>query len=339
MSKELRVGFVGCGSHATLNLYPALAHAPVRLVAVCDTNEERRNRAKRLFGAEVACASYPELLQGHELDALLICGPPELHQEAATAALDAGLHVFVEKPPADTAGGAEEIALAAAQNGCQCMVGFMKRFALRYRQAHEIVESSTFGSLTQLTMHYAHWPCADLHDMLIYMTVHPLDLMRHFLGPLESMTIEKSETRKQYSFSAVVRAVSGAIGTLLTSSHVPHLKERLELVGEGEMVVVNNVVELEYHKRVDARQTFTHYLDDVALVRPDFAIPNPNQNTLFLQGYAPAIQEFADAVLNHRKPAVSIEDGVAAMRLAEIFENCPSSGAFDLSDWSDASGA
>lgn len=331
---QIRVGFIGCGAHSTMNLYPCFQYAPLELVSVCDLDEERRLRAKTLFGAEAAFGSIDELLKGPPIDSVFICGPPEMHSEAAVAALDAGFPVFMEKPPAGDLTGALKVQAAARANKRQCMVGFMKRFALRSQQAKEIVDSEDFGDLTQVTVKYSHWNFNNLHDMLVYMSVHPLDLMRFFLGDLERVTIEKCEREGQYTFTLLMRSKTGAIGNLIQSSHEPRLKEHLELVGEGELVVVPNVVGLEYHKRVAPDRTFGRSSGDIELVRPDFGIPNPEQDTLFLRGYVGEIQEFAQSVIEDRAPSVTIDDGVMAMRLVELMRDTENHATYDVGDWS-----
>ncbi len=331
MSRELRVGLIGCGKHALMYLLPALHYSPIHLVSVCDTNAERRQRVKRQFGAEAHFEGIGAMLRGPQLDAVIACGPPDFHRAAAIAAMDAGLNVFVEKPPANDLAGALQIAEAARANDRHCMVGFMKRFALRYQQAREIAQARSFGKTTHVSIKYAHWNCPDLRWMLVFMTVHALDLMRFFAGELKRMTFERGEAAGQYTFAIQAVAQSGTLLSLVTSSQEPRVKEHVEITGEGEVVIVRNVIELEYHRRVSPKRLFTSDLHDVQLLRPDFAIPNPEQNTLFLQGYAGEIQEFANACLENRAPAVTIEDGVRAMRLVELLAS-NTSGTFDLTE-------
>ena len=331
MKGELRVGFVGCGAHATMNLYPSLQYAPIRLVAVCDADTDRLDRVSRQFGAEAAFDTVDTLLAVPELDAVIVCGPPELHQEAAIKALDKGLHVFMEKPPAADLAGALAIQEAARRNARQCMVGFMKRFALRYQEAHEISRSRVFGRLTHVTVKYAHWNVPDRRWMLNYMSVHALDLVRYFAGDLARITVEHIEVSGQHSFACTAAAKSGALVSLIMSSQEPRVKEHVELVGEGELIVIRNVIELEYHRRVSPTRLFQSDLHDVQMLRPDFAIPNPDQNTLYLQGYAGELIEFANACLEDRPPSVTIDDGVAAMRMVELLAK-GKTGTFELTD-------
>jgi myo-inositol 2-dehydrogenase/D-chiro-inositol 1-dehydrogenase len=318
---KLRAGFIGCGSHALMNLYPALMYAPVQLVSICDKDTERLETAQGHYAVEAAFDSMDSFFEGPPLDAVFVCGPPELHQAAAIRAMDRGLHTFVEKPPAPDLKGALEMQRAAEVNGVSCGVGFMKRFALRYVQAKQIMATEAFGKTTQVSIKYAHWNSPNLKWMLSYMTVHLFDLARFFAGDLERITIEVSETGGQHSFSVVGKSKSGILVTLITSSHEPRVKETVEIVGEGELISVRNVVDLEYHRHVEPGRIFDPELRDVDLLRPNFAIPNTMESTLFLQGYAGQLINFAESSLEGRAPSVTIADGVEAMRFADLFAN------------------
>ena len=328
---ELRIGFIGCGAHALMNLYPALMYAPIRLVSICDRDAERLEVAQRHYAVEAAFASMDSFFDGPPLDAVFVCGPPELHQEAAIRAMDRGLRAFVEKPPAPDLKGALDLQRAAESNGVHCGVGFMKRFALRYVQAKRIMATEAFGKTTQVSIKYAHWNSPNLKWMLTYMTVHLFDLARFFAGDFERITIEASETGGQHSFSVAGRSKSGILVTLVTSSHEPRVKETVEIVGEGEMISVRNVVDLEYHRHVEPGRNFDPELRDVDLLRPNFAIPSTMESTLFLQGYAGQMINFAEALLEGREPSVTIADGVEAMRFADLFANAVS-GTFRMGD-------
>lgn len=332
MAHDIRAGVVGCGAHAMANILPALQYAPIEVVAVCDRDADRVEIARRRFGASVAYTQLDAMLSETALDAVVVCGPPELHLRAALQALDHDLHVFVEKPPAPDLAGALELRRVAQAHNRVCAVGFMKRFALRYAQARAIVATEAFGELTQVSIKYSHWPTPNLDWMLKFMTIHICDLARFFAGDLERITIETTERNGQYSFSMNGRSRTGCLVSLVTSSQEPRIKERVELVGEGELVVVDNVVELQYFRHVDPSRNFTSDLYDLQVVRPDFAIPSQAQNSLFLQGYVGEFVDFADAIRQNRAPNSTIDDGVMAMRLVDLLSN-HTSGTFKVGDW------
>jgi len=97
---KLRIGVVGGGLVAQAMHLHFLAHMSDRfeLVAVADPSATVRESLQRLYNLEATYTDHAQLLDDAKLDALVICSPAQTHAEATLAALDRGLHVFVEKP-------------------------------------------------------------------------------------------------------------------------------------------------------------------------------------------------------------------------------------------------
>ncbi|MEX2032560.1 MAG: Gfo/Idh/MocA family oxidoreductase, partial [Dehalococcoidia bacterium] len=94
-----RVGLIGCGRVAGLRHLPALAKLPeARVVAVADEHAGRLAETGDRFGVERRYAGHSELLADPEIDAVAVLVPASRHAEVATAALEAGKHVLLEKP-------------------------------------------------------------------------------------------------------------------------------------------------------------------------------------------------------------------------------------------------
>ena len=100
MEKSLRVGFIGCGRHATKMLYPSLHLARIELAAVCDIDESKAQRNAKWFGAQSVYTDHKQMLENEKLDGVLICTSPTTHTTLALDCIERGLPVFVEKPPA-----------------------------------------------------------------------------------------------------------------------------------------------------------------------------------------------------------------------------------------------
>jgi len=118
-----RVGIVGGGWIARVHVPELDAAADVELVAVCDTDPARAEAIARPRGAH-AFASWEEMLDREELDVLWVCTPPLHHLDPTVAALERGLHVYLEKPIARTLADAEKIVAAAEQASVVCAVGY-----------------------------------------------------------------------------------------------------------------------------------------------------------------------------------------------------------------------
>lgn len=136
MSERLRVGVVGCGLVAQAVHLPYLAHLGARfeLAGIAEPSETVRDALARRYGVPVACSDYRELLDTAALDALVVCSPNATHAEIVLAALDAGLHVLVEKPLCITVDDADAIVAAAEASGKVVQVGYMKRFDPAYER-------------------------------------------------------------------------------------------------------------------------------------------------------------------------------------------------------------
>ncbi|TML60880.1 MAG: Gfo/Idh/MocA family oxidoreductase [Actinobacteria bacterium] len=127
---KLRIGVVGGGLVAQAMHLHFLAHMSDRfeLVAVADPSATVRESLQRLYNLEATYTDHAQLLDDAKLDALVICSPAQTHAEATLAALDRGLHVFVEKPMCITLADAHRVAEAQRRTGNVVQVGYMKRF-------------------------------------------------------------------------------------------------------------------------------------------------------------------------------------------------------------------
>ena len=95
----LRVGLFGCGRIAQALHGPILARMEgVRLTALADADAAARLRLAAVAPGATLYADWRRPLELGEMDAVVICLPPALHAPAAIAALEAGAHVYVEKP-------------------------------------------------------------------------------------------------------------------------------------------------------------------------------------------------------------------------------------------------
>jgi predicted dehydrogenase/nucleoside-diphosphate-sugar epimerase len=118
MSSQINVGLIGAGFIAEWHAKALKAVPGTRLAAVCDRDGWRARSVAARFGAATVCTSIEELLRpGHALDAVHVLLPPQVHEVAARAALEAGVDVLVEKPMGtDAAECARLVELAAERS-------------------------------------------------------------------------------------------------------------------------------------------------------------------------------------------------------------------------------
>jgi predicted dehydrogenase len=148
----LRVGVAGTGFIGRVHV-AAARRAGAEVVAVAASTPERSVQAAAELGVPLGVADALELLE-HDLDVLHIATPNHLHTALAVAALEAGVHVVVEKPIGLGADDARTLAAAAQGKDLVVAVPFVYRFYPTVRHARELVRGGEIGDLRLLHGHY-----------------------------------------------------------------------------------------------------------------------------------------------------------------------------------------
>ena len=315
----MRVGFIGCGRHATKMLYPSLHLARMELVTVCDLDEAKARRNARWFGAEHVYTDHRRMLDEMPLDAVLICTGPKTHTPLALDCVERGVPVFVEKPPALNLAEAERLRERSEALGVPVMVGTMKRHALIYRRMKEIITSPDFGPIGAVEAKMAlGWKNTSGFALLLDAGVHLIDLLRFLMGEVTEVSHRKYERDSTHiSYAILLAFESGAVGTLFVSDQ--HLwrraNERVEITGDGQFVVAENMIRLS-HYRPDG---------EINAWEPGLSIPNDENQYFFIAGYAGELQSFARAIslfTSGARPSVqaTIGEACAALRIIKQIE-------------------
>jgi predicted dehydrogenase len=130
---KLVAALVGAGNLARWVHLPNLKKdSNVRLRAVFSANGPRGKSYALRFGADYCCSDYDEVLKDPEIDVVVIVSRNSQHASQALAALQAGKHVFLEKPMALTIDECRELRNAVAESGKQLTIGFNRRFSPTY---------------------------------------------------------------------------------------------------------------------------------------------------------------------------------------------------------------
>jgi predicted dehydrogenase len=339
----IRAGFIGCGSHAFRNVYPALRFLPVDLVAVCDHNADRREPFAKLFGADRTYAEPDEMLAAErDLDAVLIVTDYDVRSrpqfpKLAVEVMRAGAHAWIEKPPAASVDEIDAMLAAERETGRFTMVGFKKCFTPAMRKVREIITREEFGAVRQVFVRYPQYMPAveekpDLRGNRALVgfldhVVHPASVLQCLAGPVKTLHFVRDPAGGGFA-SLVFR--SGAVGSI----HFAHGQsgtsplERVEVVGDGANVVVENGIRVTYYRpgaRGDAgygRETDFIGPDDAAPVvwEPEFSLGQLYNKGLFLLGYYDELAAFVEAVRANRRPGVAnLDDAREVMKLYEAF--------------------
>ena len=121
-SGVVRIGVLGAGNIADLNVAGYLEHPRCEVVAVCDVDGELAKAAAARWSVERAYTDVDDLLADEDVDAVEVLTPTHLHHAHVLAALEAGKHVSVQKPITNTVTEALEIGAAAERTGLRARV-------------------------------------------------------------------------------------------------------------------------------------------------------------------------------------------------------------------------
>lgn len=330
--ERVRIGFIGCGSHASKNLIPTIPLVEqLQLVATCDLIEERaRNMAQR-YGVPKWYTDFEEMIEKERPDAVGLCGPPEMHTEIGIHALKLGVHIFIEKPPAISAPRAKRLVQAAEQAGKFGMVATMWRHAPAHRLAKEILQREEFGDPIQFHgLFIAPSPTGPKPDwgidtvewaLLTNQGIHPVDCMRFLMGEVKEVYARSARSESTCparegatSFAINFSFESGAVGHLTLASGAPVLLQEIAVLGTGKRwVMVRNGSDLEYIETPTWSGTPGGYQDLPMLTWN----PGTHYRGLGRHGYIEELEHFAQSILQGQKPHASLEDGYRNMCVLE----------------------
>lgn len=151
MSEVLRLGVVGAGAVLQVAHLPALKKLKtIEVAALCDSDLPKARALASRFGIPSIYDDIEELLRHEDLEAVLICTPNHLHESHILAGLNAGLHVYVEKPIALGAQSAQRIVRAAERSGQIVMVGMNHRYRPDSQALRSFIQSGELGEVDSL---------------------------------------------------------------------------------------------------------------------------------------------------------------------------------------------
>jgi myo-inositol 2-dehydrogenase/D-chiro-inositol 1-dehydrogenase len=287
-----------------------------RLVALSDHKRDLAERVAAFHHVDNVYTDHREMIEQEQPDAVIVCIHPRRQAETAVDCLNMGVHVWVEKPPAESIASATAMAEAAAAAGKMLAVGYMKRFSQPYRQAKQFMANPLFGepSVWESRYTYGQYP-VDVYRFLNGFATHHLDLARFFMGDVESVYAETVERGFGLAgYAIMLRFTSGAIGTINTNSlEEPHSNwsERVAVTGVGGRVYVENWRRVIGLLPGDAPRYYWE---------PEDIRPSDDQSSLEIHGFVGELRDFVESVRTGREPGATIQDGIAALRLERAIE-------------------
>ncbi len=143
MTDTVKVGFVGAGNLASRVHYPSLDEIEATdLRAISELDEDRLTATADQYDVPGRYTNYRDMLEREDLDAVYVVMPPHLLHDIVVDCLQAGKHVFIEKPPGVSTYETEAFAWYAERHDCLTMTGFNRRFIPLLRHCKAVVEAA-----------------------------------------------------------------------------------------------------------------------------------------------------------------------------------------------------
>jgi predicted dehydrogenase len=339
--RRIKAGFIGCGGHSFRNIYPTFQYAPVELVAICDFNKDRAESYKSLFGAKNVYDNHLEMLEKESLDAVFIVTNYEnaipRYPKLAIDVMNAGCHAWIEKPPASSVLEVQQMIEVSLRTGKFTMVGFKKTFFTAIMKMKEIISSKEFGKPVSI---YVRYPQGipefsgreDPHKMLGFLDHigHPASILHYLMGKIKTVYFERESLHG--GTIAVLTFLDGGIGCLHLAAGASGTSplERVEVIGNGCNVVVENGIKLTYYRKGErgvggyGRSSSHIGNDETAPIywEPEFSLGQLYNKGIFMLGYAPEIIYFSECVLKNKPPEKSnLETALEVTKLYEAYKN------------------
>ena len=235
--------FIGAGGHSYRNVYPTFQYAPVDLRAVCDVNETRAKEYARKFGASRAYSDHREMLAREKPTAVFIVTSYDKDgrvqaTDLALDCLEAGAHVWMEKPTASSVAEIRQLQKASAAANRFVMTGLKKIFTPAMEKTKRIISAPEFGGVSSVTVRYPQSlpPFEKRQDLramggMLDHIYHPGAILTYLMGAVTRFSYEWEPLSG--ASTASLRFASGAIGTLnLAAGSAPTSPlERVEVIG------------------------------------------------------------------------------------------------------------
>ncbi|MDP8223878.1 MAG: Gfo/Idh/MocA family oxidoreductase [Candidatus Lernaella stagnicola] len=236
-----RVAVIGAGywgPNLIRNLY---AVDPDCVSFICDRNQTRLDHLREHYPTLRMTTSIDEVLADADTDAVMLALPPVLHHDTALRALEAGKHLFVEKPLALSVEEAAEVVDAAVRARRQLMVGLVYRFNPMIDRILDVIDAGWLGEITRVYSRRTNLNLREKNSNIIWMLApHDVSILRHWFGHtprVESVTAQRIE-HEDFEDQAQVRLTVGGVRADLYMSWLDPVKtRRIVVIGTQGLLV------------------------------------------------------------------------------------------------------
>ena len=239
----LKAAFIGAGRRAQSAHYPSVSRLEdVRIEAVAELDESRMGEVVDAYGIPSAFGDYREMLDATDPDVVYVIMGEALMAPIAIQCMNAGKHVFIEKPAGASPEETQQLLDAAEANGVYCMVGYQRRHATVTKEAMRLVKERGTPTLAVGEFHQHLLGTPEPPRTTMWNDIcHAVDLVRYMAGSEVADVTAFQDARGSTwtnDYNALMRFQNGAVGIITAnrSSGGRTLRSELHGVGVGRYV-------------------------------------------------------------------------------------------------------
>ncbi len=226
----MRIALAGAGAFGEKHLDGLKLIEGVEITSIISRTAEQAAAVAAKYGAKHSSTELADALARDDVDAVILCTPTQMHASQAIACMQAGKHVQVEIPLADSWADAEAVLKTSQDTGLVCMVGHTRRFNPSHQYVHNRIKAGEFNVqqmdvqtyfFRRKNMNAKGQPRSWTDHLLWHHAAHTVDLFAYQAGPIvKANAIEgphHPELGIAMDMSIQLKAASGAICTLSLS--------------------------------------------------------------------------------------------------------------------------
>ncbi len=319
----VNIGVVGYGYWGP-NLVRNFAETPgLNLTAVCDLDPAKLELVKKRYPAVSTTSRFEDLLENPEIDALAIATPVHTHFKLGLAALQAGKHLWIEKPMTETVEQSRQLVEEAARRNLVLLVDHTFIYTGAIRKIGEIIKSGDLGKTlyydsTRINLGLFQRDINVISDL----AVHDFSILDYLLG--EHPTAVSANGINHFPGTPENLAYitlfydSGMIAHLNVSWLSPVKVRHILIGGSKKMITYDDLEPSEKVKVYDKGVSFTEDAEQIQEMRVGYRTGDmwapklAGTEALRVEG-----EHFADCVLNNKAP---LTDGKLGLRVVELIE-------------------
>src|SRR5436190_21805911 len=323
MKKQVSVGIIGCGYWGPLLVRNFKGLADCQLKDVCDVNTERLKHIRTLYPDVEGIPQTQQLLNGANVDAVVIATPVKHHYSLAKASLLAGKHTFIEKPMASSSAECEELIEIAERNGLVLMIDHTFLYSSPVRKIVEIVEAGDIGDIRYINSRRLNLGLFQKDINVAWdLAPHDISIILHILGEFpvavncQGNAHVTPHVEDVTNMSLTFRHKRFA--TIQSSWLEPRKVREMTIVGTRRMIVYDDLQTHEKIRVYDVRVERPPHYDTFAEFHysyhyGDSYIPHIQQE----EPLSLACQHFIDCIETNSQPLTGGCQGLEMIRILE----------------------